>query len=164
MFAVGFANALSSSFAVDAGSDVVAVDVPPLWAGWKISGGYVGPLLAQMDLARGAAHEYRGGGALIGGRVLVGGAGNAYAFVSAGALEMWASITRARALREVELAAGMNAEARDKWLAPKLTALYKAARHRMIAAEKCSDAEISAALVDDAEFAAAKWSFYGPGA
>jgi len=147
---------------VDPGGPVVpGVELPAAWWALEWGAAYVGPLVAQVWLARGEnASLQADGSAFVGSGRIIGAAGKVFAFSSPGSLEMWAAITRARAIREVELAESMAAESRAAWLVKKRAALEKAARNRINAAARQTDPEIVAALVADAEFAAVKWAHY----
>ena len=138
------------------------VELPADWLNRTISGPYVGPLQAQLMLAMGGPAVWMGGvGCVVSGLMLIGAAGKVFVFSSQGSMEMWASITRARAIREVELAESMTQESRAAWLVKKRAALEKAARNRINAAARQTDPDIAGALIADADFALAKWAHYG---
>lgn len=145
---------------VDPGGPVVpVVELPAEWLALEWGAAYVGPLVAQVWLARGEnASLQSDGSAFVGSGRLMGAAGKVFAFSSPGSLAMWVAITRARAIREVELAESMTPESRAAWLLKKRAALEKAARNRINAAARQTDPEIVAALVADADFAALKWA------
>lgn len=146
-----------------AGGAVPPVPVVTLPAAWRalVPGFAVGPLMAQVMMANGAA-RMRGidGGATVGGAVLVSAAGRPFVFSSPASFEMWASIAAARVLREVELAEAMTPEARAVWLVSKREKLAKEARNRINAAARMADPAIAAALIADADFALSKWTHY----
>lgn len=137
------------------------ITLPDYWKSFPaLGGGYVGPLMGQMFLAVGHGAYIEGSSLKIGGAVLIGAAGKVFAFSSFGAANSWMMISQARAISEVELAQSMTPEARAAWLLKKREALEKAARNRINAAARVSDAGIKAALIADADFALAKWGHY----
>lgn len=137
------------------------INLPDYWNSFPApGGGYVGPLMGQMFLAVGHGAVFDGVVLRIGGAVLIGAAGKVFAFSSRGSAGMWAAISRARAVREVELSQAMEPEKRAAWLAVKREKLAKEAKNRINAAARAVDPAIAAALIADADFALAKWGHY----
>ena len=121
------------------------------------SGGYICPVSAQRALLRGAAAVYDGGGLLIGGARLIGPAGKVFAFASQASADMWVAINRARATREIELMAGLDAAAAGVYRKRKADALAKISAAVVNAAARQSDKSKQAALIAEAEFCEKKW-------
>lgn len=138
---------------------VPEIPLPEYWNSFpEPGGGYVGPLMGQMFIAVGYGAHFDGDVLRIGGAVLIGSAGKVFAFSSIGSADMWVAINKARALREVELQAGMAPEKRAVWAAAKREKLAKYSARVLAAAAKVSDVQRQAALIAESEFAAAKWA------
>lgn len=137
-------------------------DVPlSLPAGWLAvalpDAGYIGPVMAQLALVRGAAAVFAGGALSIGGAVLVGPAGKVFNFSAAGSADYWVAINRARGVREVELLAGLDAAGAAVWLEKKRAALAVVAVSVVNAAARCNHQGIAAALVAESSWCLSKW-------
>lgn len=136
------------------------VALPAAWLA-IVKGYYVAPLVAQLFLARGEEFSLdESGRGLVGGNYMVSTAGNLYNFSSKAAGAMWASINKARAVREVELAEGMTAEKRAVWLAKKREKLEIYAGKMLTAAAKHEPGDVQSALIQESEFARSKWGHY----
>jgi hypothetical protein len=161
MLGRGFASSLGRSFAHWGMPAPLPVTLPAGWSAFDQSpGGFVGPLMAQAWLAGGALAVLENGGARIGSALLISAAGKPYAFKSAAALAMWASINKARALRELELAAGLTADRRAVWLTIKRATLATYSAQVLAAAARGKYPAAQADLIRESEFAAAKWGHY----
>lgn len=145
-----------------AGGGAAVVDeplaLPAAWLAVALPGaGYIGPVMAQLALVRGAAAVFGGGALSIGGAVLVGPAGKVFNFSASGSADYWVIINRARGVREVELLAALDPAAAAVWLEKKRAQLAKIAAAVVNAAARCQDPAIAAALVAESGFCLSKW-------
>lgn len=141
----------------DPGGEVV--ELPAAWMAAALpSSGYIGPVMAQLALLRGAAAVYDAGGLLIGGARLIGPAGKVFAFSSQGAADLWAAINKARGLREVELMAALDVDKAAVYRGRKAAALEKIGAAVVNAAGRMADAARRAALLAESSWCLVKWA------
>ncbi len=124
---------------------------------WEIGAGMVGPLRGQALLGMGESIAESGGVVMVGGRQLMTATGKPYRFASTETMQQWAQINAARARSELVIARSMSGDRLDVWRARKRERLQAAAAGYLAAAEKVGDENIAAALIEEADFALAKW-------
>ena len=135
-----------------------AVAIPAAWQAWETgAGGYIGPVSAQLDLLRGASAVYQNGALKIGGKILIGPAGKVFAFSTKSAADLWAAINTKRAERDLELMAGLPADASAVYRARKKAALDTVGVQVVAASARCADQSRAAALIAESDWCFAKW-------
>lgn len=135
-----------------------AVEIPAAWQTWQTgAAGYIGPVSAQLDLLRGAVVAYENGTLKIGGKILIGPAGKVFAFSTKSAADLWEAINTKRAERDLELMAGLPADASAVYRARKKAALDTVGVMVVAASARCADQSRAAALIAESNWCFAKW-------
>lgn len=119
---------------------------------------YVCPMVAQAALVDGAVADVVDRRVLIGGGLLIGQAGGVYLFRTPATAAAWIEKTRAVAIREAAIIAGLDPATAEAWKARKRAKLARRADLVTAAAARQADAGKRAALIEEAAVALEKWA------
>ena len=114
-------------------------------------------MMAQAALHAGASAVLDGSHLRVGGKVLIGTAGNEYVFASADTAGVWIDRTRAAAAGEFSTRWSLAPEALAAWKAKKQARMEARAAHLVRRAASVGDAGKRAALLAEASLALEKW-------
>ena len=109
--------------------------------------GYIGPVSASLEVARGVVADYQGGGLVVGSRKLIGPAGKVFSFRNAEAAAYWVSVNVGARLREASYLQTLPEAQRAAWVEAKRAKLAVIAGRVLDAAARCDSDDIRAALV-----------------
>lgn len=134
---------------------------PIAWRSVVMPGGSIGAILGQLALAGGEEVEFSSGDGrlLIGGRVLIGAAGNPFQFGSAEAAEKWAAIVLGRFESELRQYNGLSSESQAAFRAARRAVGEKRADRLICNAARVADGSVQAALAAEAGFYVSKWGW-----
>ena len=158
MFSGSFSGSFAGRGAAAVGAFASAFAACFAGRGVVVSGGYIGPMMAQAALAGGAAWSVSGSALVVGGARLIGPAGKVFAFKSAESAALWVENVRNIGLREKDLIPRIEAAAAVAWKAKKREKLAVIAARLVDAAARQSDERKRAALLAESDYCLGKWA------